>query len=225
MKILIIGFHRSGTTLLRRIFQVHPQIRKILHESFLLFGCSTKKQVINYIENKNINAEKENWGEKIPYSSVSRKGISAVEYCRKWNEYFGDDSRIIHIIRHPYDVSFSVIKKEKNINEFNNPLAKYVNYMRKSVLQITAIPNTFTVKYEKMLLNPDITIPALYGFCGLDPSIDFNKYLSKLKNRRYQKINSSRAFAYKDKEIKSKIDCTNTFKLLNQIDGPKYEEV
>lgn len=223
MKILIIGFQRSGTTLLRRIFQVHPQVRRICHESFLLIGFSTKKQVINYIENLNIDTEKENWGEKIPYSSVSKKGISVVEYCRKWNEYFGDESRIIHIIRHPYDVSFSVIKKEKNINEFNNPLASYVNYMRKSVLQIMEMPNTFTIKYEEMILRPNIIIPSLYSFCDLDSTIDFNEYLSKLSNRKYQKINSSRAFAYKNKEIKSKIDCTDIFKILNQIDGLRYE--
>jgi len=36
MKILIIGFHRSGTTLLRRIFQVHPQIRKIMKVFYYL---------------------------------------------------------------------------------------------------------------------------------------------------------------------------------------------
>ena len=114
MKILLVGFQRSGTTLLRRILQVHPEIHRVFHEPFLLNITKTKDQVLQFAQKNGIsNPLKETWGEKVPYYPAVRKH-NVVKYCEKWNEYFGKESIIIHIVRHPYDIANSVVKKYKH---------------------------------------------------------------------------------------------------------------
>ena len=73
MKILIVGFQRSGTTLLRRILHSHPEVRRIFHEEFLLKKCPTKDSLHRYLMNYDIFPDEDNWGEKVPFYPSARK--------------------------------------------------------------------------------------------------------------------------------------------------------
>ena len=123
MKILIIGFQRSGTTLLRRMLHGHPEVRRMFHEEFLLKKCQSKDSLYKYLINHKISPDKDTWGEKVPFYPSVRK-ISVLKYCDIWNDYFGEDARILHIIRHPIDVAFSIDKMYRN-QSFNTALRVY----------------------------------------------------------------------------------------------------
>ena len=221
MKILIIGFQRSGTTLMRRIINEHPEVTKIFHEQFLLNKFIDKKILFDYLRSGDIDLKNGNWGEKVPfYPSV--KGFPVINYCETWNDYFGRGSRILHVVRHPLDVVFSVVNKYKNQN-FDYALALYKERMIKYIPKIMEMDNTFTFKYEDLLLNPDKLIPRIFWFCGLDKDTDFKLYLSKIANSKYQKINKSRAFAYKKKTYKTDVDLTDVIRVCNMIEGPEYK--
>lgn len=221
MNILIVGFQRSGTTLLRRLTQLHPQVKRIFHEQFLIKHCSTKDILLDYVK-KSINTKKDNWGEKVPYYPSARK-YPILRYCQKWEEYFGDNSRILHIIRHPYDVAFSNVKKFKNIKSIEKPITIYKNIMPISVTEIDKLNSTFSFKYEDLLLNSDEMMFKIYKHCGLNPEFDFKKKMLDIKNKRYQKIDPKRAFAYKKKEINKNYELDPVIEIINKIDGPKYE--
>ena len=221
MQILIIGFQRSGTTLLRRIINGHPEVKKIFHEQFLLNKFVNVKILFAYLRVRGINPKKGNWGEKVPfYPSV--KGFPIINYCETWNDYFDRRSRILHIIRHPLDVAFSITNKYKKQN-FNYALKLYKERMIKYIPKIMEMDNTFTFKYEDLLLNPDKLIPRIFWFCGLDKDTDFKSYLSKIPNSKYQKIDKSRSFAYKKKKFRYDVDLTDVIKVCNMIDGPEYK--
>lgn len=221
MKILIIGFQRSGTTLTRRIVQGHPEVKRIFHEQFLLNKFPNIKNLLSYVRSLDIDPKQDNWGEKVPFYP-SAKGYPITKYCEAWNEYFGKQSRILHIVRHPLDVSFSVVNKYKA--NFDHPLALYQRRMVKYIPKIMEMDNTFTFKYEDLLLNPEKLIPRIFWFCGVDKNADFRSYLSTITDsKRYRKINKSRAFAYKKKTFKTDIDLTDVIKVCNRIDGPEYK--
>jgi len=220
MKILIIGFQRSGTTLMRRIIQGHPEIRKIFHESFLLRKYQTKEALMMAIERTKFDPINDNWGEKTPFYPNIRR-IPVLKYCNTWNEYFGDESRILHIVRHPVDVAASILKKT-NIGTINEPLNFYCNIMGAIIPDVKKIKNTFTFKYEDVLLNPDGVLPKIFDFCGLRLDVNFRQYLKKLKNTKYQTLDASRVFAYKNKNVIIKRDLREVIKTANEIDGPKY---
>ena len=222
MKILILGFQRSGTTILRRIINSHPEVKRIMHESFLLTKCQNKPQLKKQLVKHNINIKKDNWGEKVPYYPNIRR-TPTVKYCEKWIEYFGEQSRIIHIVRHPYDITLSIMKKYAGQNKFHVPLTIYKRKVINTIPQIMNLDNTLTIKYEQLITHPDITIPMIYEFCGVDSTIDYKHYLQKLKNKKYQSIDSSRAFAYKKKKIKSDIDISEVLQIANTIEGPEYK--
>jgi hypothetical protein len=220
MKILIIGFQRSGTTLTRRVIQSHPEVKRIFHEQFLLRNFKIKV-LLAYLRIRDIDPKRDNWGEKVPfYPSV--KGYPITKYCELWNEHFGKQSRILHVVRHPVDVAFSVSNKYKNQN-FDYALGLYQKRMVKYIPKIMVMENTFTFKYEDLLLNPDKVIPRIFWFCGLDKDVDFKSNLSIIKNPKYQNINKSRAFAYKKKTFKTDIDLTDVIRIANKIDGPEYK--
>lgn len=219
MKILIIGFQRSGTTLLRRIFQVHPDVQKMFHEKFLLKICSDKKTLENFLINFDIDPIRDNWGEKVPFYPGARK-IPAIKYCEMWKEYFGKQAKIIHIVRHPIDVANSIT--EKYGTNFNRGLTIYKNIMPAVVPNLLKDPSVLSIKYESLLLNPEAYVQKMYKFCGLRKS-NFKKRLEKLANNRYKKIDPTRAFAFREKKIPKKLNLQNIFDVLNEISGPEYK--
>jgi len=124
MKILVIGFQRSGTTLLRRLIDLHPNVLWILHETRLLSkeGLTNVNVISRYIKNNISNAEsykfatilKKNWGEKLPWYG---NGSNIIYYANKWSNIFRDESKIIHIVRHPIDVALSNVEKRDLIQQ------------------------------------------------------------------------------------------------------------
>lgn len=227
MQILIIGFQRSGTTLLRRILSVHPHIKAMWHENFLLTKYKDKESLLRVVKSRGVSPTVDNWGEKCPYYPAIRK-TPVMKYCKTWTEYFGDTSRILHIVRHPIDVSLSVKAKMKGKKggSFDHSLNLYKNRMRAYVPKIKNMKNAYTFKYEDMLMNPDEVIPQIFEFCNLDKSINFREALSKIKNPRYRSINPSRAFAHKKNPPKIKTDLNSVYNVLNRsIGGVEYGPV
>lgn len=220
MKILIIGFQRSGTTLLRRIFHTHPDIRRMFHEEFLLRKCKVKPKLMYYLMNFDIDPDRDNWGEKVPFYPSAR-GISVRKYCETWNQYFGNSGRIVHIIRHPIDIAFSVDKKYR-VKNFKKTLAMYKRIMPIVINNLAAMNNAFSFKYEDLLIEPDKKVREIMKFCGLR-NFDYKNRLSKIANEKYQKIDPTRAFAYKKTSAGTKIRLKALTKILNQVPGPKYE--
>jgi hypothetical protein len=177
---------------------------------------------MEHVKLKGVESEKDNWGEKVPYYPSARK-YPIVKYCKTWEDYFADKSRIIHVVRHPYDVGFSTVKKFKNVSSVDKPIEIYRNIIPTAVKEIDKLKSTFTFKYEDLLLNSDEIMFKIYKHCGVNPDFDFKKKMMQIKNPRYQKINPERAFAYKRKDINSDYKLKPVIEILNTIDGPKYE--
>jgi hypothetical protein len=202
------------------LIQLHPQVSRIYHENFLLKRCNNKKDLLQFVSNRGIDINS-NWGEKVPYFPSARK-YPIIKYCQTWNEYFGKNSRILHIVRHPYDVALSNVKKFKNINSVDKPIKLYRGIMSKTIVEIGNMESTYTFKYEDLLLHPDEMLFTIYEYCGLKPDINFRKLMKKIANPRYQSIDPSRAFAYKQKQIKWKYNIKEVINLLNKINGTNY---
>jgi hypothetical protein len=206
---------------MRRIVNGHPDVNRIFHESFLLKRFKSRKLLSNFILSKNMNFKKDTWGEKVPFYPNLRK-IPPLKYCEKWNDWFGNKSRIIHIVRHPIDVTLSISKKYKS-NNTTVPLKLYKNKMMNLIPELNNMSNVMTFKYEKLLINPDDILPEIFEFCNIKKDVDFRQYLSTLKNPKYQKFNKSRVFAHKKGKFKSPIDLTDVYQIINTIDGPEYD--
>lgn len=207
MKILIIGFQRSGTTLLRRLVTMHPKVRSIFHEEFLLTKYKTLESLKDYIKRRKINIDQENWGDKTPYYPNIRK-IPVGRYCETWNQYFGKQARILHIFRHPYDIAFSIDNKYRTQN-FQHAIKVYKQRILSSMSESINLPNVMAFKYEDLVLNPGKLVPDIYKFCGLNPEVNFKKLMRKWENKKYQSFDKSRVFAYKNKtmpKFKGKLD-------------------
>jgi len=223
MQILVYGFQRSGTTLLRRIISLHPDVKRMFHEISVLKRTEENPRMLRvYLKSQGIDIKRDNWGEKVPYYKKS-KNRNPVAYCQKWLDTFNRYGKIIHIIRHPYDTAFSIVKKYNGINVIGGPLKVYSSMVSKVLDVLEGNDCVLNVKYEDLLTKPDEIIYMIYDFCGLKPDIDFRYRMEKIKNPKYQSINPNRAFAYKKKKFKVKTNLRPIINRLNKIDGVKYD--
>ena len=220
MQILIIGFQRSGTTLLRRLLGCHPDVRKMFHEDFLLNQFGNRESLLKYLRDLNINPYNDNWGEKTPfYPSIRKKSVK--KYTKTWNKYFGKTSRILHIVRHPYDVGRSIKAKYKN-QSILGALRTYNRAMPHIVDVLKSAPRCYSFKYEDLLLHPEKQIPKIMNFCQLRP-FDYEARLAKFANPKYQKLDPSRAFAYVGNFKKTRVNIQPSIDVVNSIPGTKYK--
>jgi len=185
IKILIIGFQRSGTTLLRRILQYHPNIIKCFHERWVLNNPKLYD-----------NLDKYNWGEKIPWYGSSTK---IIDYSNKWLKLFKNEARIIHIIRNSKDVAISNFK----FKTLNKKSTKNKCEMSVSKLQKEFINNKYykEISFEDLVTDPFKITTEIFKFCQLDNSEKtINEVISpgKDKWRYFNSIESSRALAHKN---------------------------
>lgn len=242
MKILVIGFPRSGTSLTFRFFLQHADVKKGFFETLRY----PEKFLEVYFElKKGVNCVEKNIYEK-PYIDETKK-FRYIDYCDLWNERFGDEARIIQIVRHPYDQWNSLIhyKYQKENMNYNQVLYKgskredhkivknlerYFSCVPEYTEKIMAYPNSLSIKYEELVNNSEKIIENIYNFCELDPH----------NTRRIEKIYSRERFAYKENghlidnepSLKKyskdywKVMNSNIKKVLdvyNKIEGPIYE--
>ena len=207
---------------MRRLLQLHPQVSRIYHELFLLKICQNKPALLKYVSNKGVNPKQDNWGEKVPYYPSARK-YPIIKYCQQWEKYFGKSSRILHIVRHPCDVALSNVAKFKNINNVGQPIKTYKGIVPRAIEEIDKLKTSFTFKYEDLLTNQDEMMYKIYQHCGVTPDFDFKEKMKLIKNKRYQSIDPSRAFAYREQNLKWKYDLNSVIESLNKVEGIKYD--
>ena len=209
MKILVIGFQRSGTTLLRKLIQMHPDVSCIIHEKRLL-KQRNKKEIYNYVKNYKYcgkcNPEIDIWGEKVPFWIAKEQPM--ISYCLKWIDLF-DDGKIIHIIRHPIDVAISNLKK-KNIpaKTLDDTIMKYGKvYPRvlKTMSKISRMKNKqYIIIFEELVSSPRENLKNIFEFLNLNSSEDVLKKITSAKKDKltyFDNINSERAFSYKKNDL------------------------
>jgi len=184
-KILMIGFQRSGTTLLRRIISFHPEMNYCFHEAWIL-------------NKENLRLPISPFGEKIAwYKNIDK----TMEYIEKWLNMFSNQSKIIHIIRNMEDVilsNYKFRKFEKEITKtlYKNSLSLLRNHFKNN-------PNYIEVDFETLVTYQFETITEIFKFCNLDYSAEIvNNVISpgKDKWRYFNNINKDRAYAYRNGE-------------------------
>jgi hypothetical protein len=211
MKILVIGFQRGGTTLLRRLLDNHPNIQCMIHEKRIL---SRKDSGTSLLKKLEIDPNG-NWGEKVPWNSGT--GNEIIKYANKWLTKFGDEARVVHIVRHPVDSGLS------NQRLGWMTLQDAVDRARKSIpLVIKAFKDDdryLAVAFEELVTNPEEVLKKIFKFCGLSNG-NAARDVSNLKKdalRYYDGIKASKAYEYKKKKnLNCKIPDYN--RILRMID-------
>jgi hypothetical protein len=221
MKILIVGFPRSGTTLSYRIFENHPDIEKMLFEKQSLKRVKTKEELLKkypMYKKKNVG-EKTIWEKRVMGKILIEEKFDIVDYVKRWNYFFGEEARVVQIIRHPFDSLNSLVLSKKRFPrgpKFDLVYKEYLDYASKFVTEIMNISNCFTIKYENLIKNPDYIIKLMYDHCGIDSSY-----------KHKEKMKKGRIFNYKEKDFLFNYDSRleNIIDTFNCIDGPKYEKL
>ena len=218
MKILVVGFQRGGTTLLNRLINFHPDVVKNFHEKRFLLHYLTKEKLFTYLQTQNIDPNKDNWGDKVPfYPSVFPGGAkSYINYCKKWLK-LGEDTRIIYITRHPIDIAISTKKFNwcKNLEEV---IKYYSDFTIPSLEQFQQLKKGMIISFETLVTYPNDSLSEIYSFCNLNSSPDLIHKILNTKTANWGKhqnyVDGSRAFAYK-KFKNLQINCKI----------PKYSEI
>lgn len=249
MKIFITGFQRSGTTLLRNLFSLHPEIKHVFHEQCVLRHFSSKKQIKKvkklpdwittntkdkrgkYRRRTTVDIDfdmlNDSWGEKVPYYNLFfKKGFNGpfVNYCKLWNQYFYPDCKIVHIIRHPLDVGLST-KKRGYSKSVTTPIKKYKSTVIKTMNILEDFPNVITFKYEDLVTNPKKTLLWLFKQCELSSTKGIINGILDSDVYWFGYINADRAFNFKKEAINiEKHNLNKTIDVINKkVPGIKYE--
>ena len=202
--IFLIGFPRSGTTLLDAILRSHPSVevieeKPIIDEFIIQLHNKTKSNFDTLktvdenllIEMKNVYFEnrkkfvKEN-NNKIYIDKMPLNIIYAAEIVRIF-----PNAKFILAIRHPCDCVLSCFMQNFVLNDSManflnlNDSAKFYDIVMSlwdKYLNIFSI-NYHTVKYEKVVSNFDDSIKELLNFLNLPWSDNVNEFYKTAKNR------------------------------------------
>ena len=183
--IFIAGIHRSGTSLVRRIFDSHsgiacpPETYYLKHFASMLNDPQTfaglagmgydREAALREIgklasrlhEAYRISKGKRRWADKTP------------QYLSMLDEIhlmFGGAERFILIQRHPYDIAYSIFKRGWSFGQYaKDPLentALYVADMwhRMSAFEVAQPELCHRIVYEELIANPEAVLKGALAF-------------------------------------------------------------
>ena len=203
VKVLITGFRHSGTTMLHQLIKAHPQVGFIDNEQSYIEFDKPKEWVLMFAKKSAGNLKKNVWGEKIPWGTrpADIGGKRAIGMITKWLKYFGRDARVIHILRHPIDVSLS----GTGVEDMENTL-KYINDSVPRVINvINSDKRCSTIAYEHLLQNPGVHLHNIFDFLQIKSDL---VTIARVLDTplKFGKINPERAFAHKKLNLDIEFD-------------------
>lgn len=156
--ILIIGYERSGTTLLRRLVSMHPSLESdLVHEKPWLLRDA--QSIDHALETMTFVTSSIKSGQKLPYLTFHQ----AERNVKKFLSLF-PDGYLMHIIRQPLETISSQVKtfrrKPKHcVHNYYASVFKVYDYVR-------SLPNSCTVKYESLISDPRTVLSKIYAWMG-----------------------------------------------------------
>ena len=206
---LIIGYERSGTTLLRRIVSMCPELKgDIVHEKAKIFmNLTNRKEAIDRLTFQSTqngikldSMSSIRYGIKLPYTTFKR----GKRFIDKFLSLF-PDGRIIHIKRDPlYSINSQVSTFKSNPNKC---IVDYFNSVPK-VMKYIKDRDVYFLKYEDLIEFPRQCVKDIFTWMGADVSFDIIdniisrkdpwtygdktmvglRYFDSIKDRRKQKL-------------------------------------
>lgn len=161
--ILVVGFERSGTTLLRRIISMCPTLEyNLIHEKWRLFAyLSAKEAEEKYFfyakqGGKNIGGiDSILSGEKIAYRANVKETI---QYIEQFTEFWPHGT-VVHIVRNSKDCAHSAV------NTFQRDYQSSVNLWNYAVPQVSKYTH-IDIRYCDIVESPKDFVSELYAAMG-----------------------------------------------------------
>ena len=200
--LFIVGAHRSGTSLVRRMFNSHPDI-----------ACPPESFFIEYYAQMFANDQVRGGYEGLGYDEehfrrdLMRKASSLHEAFRvgqgkaiwadKTPEYvrcldaidalFGNVPRYLAVYRHPWDIVHSVWKRGWRFNDIADGFESSLVYVRDAIAKLRKFeaehPERCTrVVYRQLCEDPEATLSAAMAHIGLKYHPDMLEFASKNHN-------------------------------------------
>lgn len=218
MKILVVGFPRSGTSLTYRIFEKHPQVKKMFFEKWVIKKSQTKEEFYQRfpVFNGSTCGEKVICEKRVT-GKIGKTNQTIVDYCLKWNDWFGKEAKIVQIVRYPFDSLNSLVMSKNRFKRgpmFSLVYQEYLKYIPNYMIEISKIHNCKTIKFENLVDTPNEIIKSLYEHCNLDPNHKFKEAIRKDRSFKYLR-NKKLLFEYDDRLV-------GIVNKLNIIEGVKY---
>lgn len=168
LPLFITGYERSGTTLLRRIVSMHPDLPyEIIHENRKLLlaaespshALKTMKYAATQAKQKTGSTMSIEAGQKLPYTTLKQ----AKQQIKKMRSLF-PDTRIIHIVRDPMGAINSQVRT------FNKDPRKCIDdYFASVTLASDWIEANFehlTIDYNSLIQNARSETRRIYDWIG-----------------------------------------------------------
>lgn len=173
--IFIIGYERSGTTMLRRLVSMHPGLEyELVHERpKLLQASKSSKHAIETMTYPATQQKKETGsimsvrsGQKTPYASYKQAKRNIDKFIKLF-----PDAYIMHIIREPLETISSQVKTFNR--RADGCIKNYFSSVPKVYKYASAFPNSCTICYENLVAHPKQVLSDIYTWMGASVPQDF----------------------------------------------------
>lgn len=199
--VFLIGIHRSGTSLIRRIINSHSNIACPPETFFLEHFSQILRDHNTYAGLRGVGVDELDVPREIGrWASRHHEAFRLAEGKSRWadktpqyigilpeiSEMFGDRTQYIMIFRHPLDVVYSIFNRGWSFGEYDSdPLVSTAKYVKDSLYkQMSFIEKNsdkcFHLKYESLMKDPVAVLKAVCAFLNepWEPSLlkfnDFN---------------------------------------------------
>lgn len=219
--IFLVGCYNSGTTILKRVLESHPDIACLPNEGVKLTDAFPDLEAGGYprmmyanrdawdrpnlISAKHAEKAKKDWAPWWPRVGTAYLEKSIDHSIRMlWLEKHFSNAYFIHITRNPFCVGEGIRRRAKPIGEASEKLGKEYSpelvaeqwlYLNDKLRKDGAAVSQFhSVTYEDFTISPDVTLEEIFEFLGLScPAMNWDGQNLLLGNQSHEILNQNSA--------------------------------
>ncbi|OOY25881.1 hypothetical protein BMI91_05700 [Thioclava sediminum] len=190
--IFLIGLHRSGTSLMRRVFNAHPQIACPPETFFMAHYAAMLRDPVTVSGYRAFGYDETGMAAHIGrQAGALHEGLRRAQGKRRWADktpqyvailpelaaMFGPYARFVMIYRHPFDVAYSVDERGWNISGAAGVGAEGMALFEANLAHMASM---YEAQMAFAAANPDVCVRAVYEDMVARPEPELTRIMEGL---------------------------------------------